>query len=381
MRMPSAGRALRRVLQVARSVACAAPALAQASVNEYAEDRFAEAEARPAPAVQKGSWVVVPIPVANPTLGNGLQVAALYLHAKGADDANAPSDTSGVGGMATDNGARLLGFFHDGSYAQDRFRVSGFVGSGKFELKFFGIGNVTLDSDHALPYRIDGTIGQVRAAVRMPRTQDWFVGLSLLYIDATVTVETSQVLPPLPDVPLSFRNTGIGPYVQYDSRDSNYYPRSGQYFRATWMKFTSEGGLHESFDKGDAFYNAYLPVRPSSVLALRTRLQTSSGETPFFQLPTLDMRGFSRDRYRDNFSLSATAEWREKLATRWGAMGFVEAGRVAPSFGDLGSARTITSFGGGVRWRPSADKDLNLGVDFAISTDDRAVFIQIGEKF
>jgi len=379
MRMPSAGRAPCRVLQVASLMAALAPALA--SVTEYAEDRFAEAEARPAPAMQKGSWVIVPIPVANPTLGNGLQVAALYLHPKAADDADAHSNTSGVGGMATDNGARLFGVFHDGSYADDRFRVSGFVGSGKFELKFFGIGNVTLDSDHALPYRIEGLIGQVRAAMRVPGTQDWFAGLSLLYIDATVTVETSQLLPPLPDVPLNFRNTGIGPYMQYDSRDSNYYPRSGQYFRGTWMKFASEGGLHDSFDKGDAFYNAYLPMRPTSVLALRTRLQTSSGETPFFQLPTLDMRGFSRDRYRDNYSMSLTAEWREKLAARWGAIGFVEAGRVASSFGDLGSARTITSYGGGVRWRPSADKDLNLGIDFAISTDDRAVFIQIGEKF
>ena len=379
MPVPSARRGLCRVLLVASVGASVLPALA--TVSEYTEERFEEAETRPAAVVQKGSWVVVPIPVANPTLGNGLQIAALYLHAKPSDEPDAHSNTSGVGGMATDNGARLLGFFHDGSYANDRFRVSGFVGSGKFELKFFGIGNVTLDSDHAVPYRIEGTLGQARAAVRVPGTKDWFAGLSLLYIDATVTVQTSQVAPPLPDAPLDFRNTGIGPYVQYDSRDSNYYPRSGQYARATWMKFTSTGGLHDSFDKGDAFYNVYLPMRSTSVLGLRTRLQTSSGETPFFQLPTLDMRGFSRDRYRDNYSMSVTAEWREKLATRWGAIAFAEAGRVAPSFSDLGSARTITSVGGGVRWRPSADKDLNLGVDFAISTDDRAVFIQIGEKF
>jgi len=34
------------------------------------------------------------------------------------------------------------------------------------------------------------------------------------------------------------------------------------------------------------------------------RLQTSREKTPFFALPTLDMRGFSRDRYRDDNTLS-----------------------------------------------------------------------------
>ena len=58
------------------------PAIAQAEQN--AEERFDEARAKPMPVGRQGNWIVVPIPVANPTIGNGLQLAALYLHPKSA---------------------------------------------------------------------------------------------------------------------------------------------------------------------------------------------------------------------------------------------------------------------------------------------------------
>jgi len=60
---------------------------------------------------------------------------------------------------------------------------------------------------------------------------------------------------------------------------------------------------------------------------------------------------------------------------------FVEVGWFGDDFGNLSSSRTITSYGGGVRWQVTKEKDLNLGVDVAFSTDDQAVYIRIGEKY
>ena len=116
-------------------------------------------------------------------------------------------------------------------------------------------------------------------------------------------------------------------------------------------------------------------------MALRVRLQDASGGTPFFALPTLDMRGFSSDRYRANDTLSLTAEWRHKFTSRWGMVAYAEAGRFAPSLRELADGRTIKTVGSGVRWRVTAERDMNVGVDFAVSSDDRAVFIQIAERF
>ena len=103
--------------------------------------------------------------------------------------------------------------------------------------------------------------------------------------------------------------------------------------------------------------------------------------TPFFALPTLDMRGFSADRYRAQRHGSFTAEWRHKFTPRWVMVAYAEAGRFAPSLRELADGRTIKTVGSGVRWRVTAERDMNVGVDFAVSSDDRAVFIQIAERF
>jgi hypothetical protein len=352
-----------------------------AGFEQNTEDRFDEARAKPATVAQQGNWVIVPIPVANPTIGNGLQVAAMYLHPKAAGAEKTPSTTSGVIAMATDGGSRLGGAFHDGSYADDGFRVTAFAGNGKFKLKFYGIGDGAGPGSESVPYEMSGMLAQVRGEARLLGTEHWFGGLTYQYLDTTLTVYSSQAVPGLPDVPIKSRNAALGPHLTYDSRDSNYFPVQGQHFRAAWLNYSPDWGGDLAFDKGDVFYNLYLPLAKATMLGLRTRLQAASSETPFYLLPTLETRGFSRDRYRDNATMSLTAEWRHKFSQRWGMIAFAETGRVAPRVDKLSKGRAINSYGGGVRWQVTADRELNLGLDSAVSTDDSAVFIQIGEKF
>jgi hypothetical protein len=340
-----------------------------------------EARARPVAVSESGSWVTVPIPVANPTVGNGLQVAVLYLHPQAAGEDSAPATTSGVVAMGTDRKTRLFAAFHDGSLSNDRYRISAFGGFGDFNLRFYGVGNQSPFADNPVPYRVKGALVQLRAEARLPGTEHWFAGATYQYLDSTFTLQASQATPGLPDVPVDFKSAGFGPHLSFDTRDSNYFPTSGRRFRIGWLNFGPTWGGRFSFDKVDAFYNHYVPFSDASVLALRARFQAASDETPFLFLPVLDMRGFSRDRYRDNRALSLTAEWRQKLAARWGFAAYGEAGRIASSFDELAQARTITTLGAGVRWQATADRDLHVGIDVAVSTDDRALFIQIGERF
>jgi len=374
-------RTLRIVPWLAAGVLGGSCGLAIAQAEQNAEERFDEARASPTPVTRQGNWIIVPIPVANPTIGNGLQLAALYLHPKQAGEESSPGGTSGLVTMATDSGARLYGAFHDSSFADDRFRLNAFFGSGKFNLKFYGTSENSQLVENPLPYTMDGVIGQVRGAVRIRGTENWFAGLTYQFLQSTLTFRTSELNPEQPDVPRNFHSAGLGPQMTYDSRDSNYYPQSGQYARVSWLNFGSRWGGDFEFDKIDAFYNHYLPLDPSSLVAFRVRIQDSSDGTPFFALPTLDMRGFSADRYRANDTLSITAEWRHKFTSRWGAVAYAEAGRFAPTLRQLADGRTIHTFGGGVRWRVTAERDMNIGVDYAVSSDDRAVFIQIAERF
>jgi hypothetical protein len=377
---------MRGALAWVRRLSVAALALHAGAVvcgpEQNAEDRINEVRARPAPEVGKGNWVFVPIPVANPTVGNGLQLAALYLHPKRPGEESAPAATSGIAGMATDQGSRLLGAFHDGSLANDQYRISAFGGYGKFNLRFYGVGDRAPNfSDNPLPYIVEGALLQLRGEARLVDNDRWFAGATYQFVDSSFTLETQQLLPGLPNLAQHFRSAGLGPQVTYDSRDSNYYPRSGQQLRIGWLNYGPTWGGDFRFDKGDVFYNHYLPFGDTSVLGLRARYQAASKETPFLFLPTLDMRGFSRDRYRDARTVSFTSEWRQKFHPRWGYVAYAEAGRIAPTIRELQDARTIATLGAGLRWQVTAERDMHLGIDAAFSSDDRAVFIQIGERF
>ena len=88
----------------------------------------------------QGSWVAVPIPVSNPTIGTGLQATLLYLHPKISSAPNVPNATSGVMGMYTDTESWFVGGFHDGNWSDDRYRFSVFGGTNEFDLDYFGTG-------------------------------------------------------------------------------------------------------------------------------------------------------------------------------------------------------------------------------------------------
>jgi hemolysin activation/secretion protein len=117
------------------------------------------------------------------------------------------------------------------------------------------------------------------------------------------------------------------------------------------------------------------------VLAFRAALSDVNGNAPFYLLSDLGMRGFPRGKYLDDTSASVHLEWRNKFRARWGAVAFVEYGEIGSSFETLSDGQSVTSYGVGLRWQAIESKLLNLGVDFAFSDDEDAIYLRIGESF
>ena len=343
--------------------------------EEFVEDAQEGAEVSPS----KGKWLPVPIPVANPTVGVGLQPVLIYMHPEKSKDS--PNTTSGIAGMYTNTESWAVGAFHDDYFNNDKIRFTGFLGRGEFNLKFYGIGDDPLLGGKSIPYQFRGDILSTKLQMRVPKTKNWFGGLYYILIDSEIKFKTSNLRPEWKDLAGSIRTAGLGGVATYDSRDNNYYPTSGQWLEVKWVDYSDTWGGDYEYSKSKSFINHYQSVRRDTVIGLRARLETSDGETPFFHLSTLDLRGFSRDRYRDQHTLSLNSELRYRFKPRWGAVAFLEAGWFDEEVKRLGSGRRITSYGAGIRWQVTQDKKLNLGLDAAISTDDKAAYIQVGEQF
>jgi len=356
--------------------------IAHGGTQEKFEERVKEGQEGAGVMPSIGNFVAVPVPISNPTLGTGLQVVLLYLHPQ-RNDSQSINATSGLLGLYTNSESWVAGIFHDDYWAGDTYHFTGVLGGGNLNLKFYGIGDSPLFDNNPLDYELTAIAYMFQLQRRIPWIENLYAGVHYTYIDSDITFKTSNLLPglPLPDLRSEIRTAGLGLIATYDSRDDNYYAQKGQLIQLKWTNYQELWGGDFEYDKLAFFFNHYQPVLDQAVLALRCNFQGSRGDPPFFDLPYLDLRGVSQSRYQDNFTFSLHAEGRYKFLPRWGGVAFIETGWLGDDLGNLFSGRNIVSYGGGVRWQVTKAKKLNLGLDYAISTDDQALFIQIGEKF
>jgi outer membrane protein assembly factor BamA len=329
----------------------------------------------------KGNWLPVPIPVSNPTIGSGLQAALLYLHPKKSEDPDVPNATSGIMAMYTNTESWLAGGFHDGNWKDDLYRYRFLIGTGEFNLDYFGVGNDSVLADNPIEYNIISDILLTQLLRRLPGSENWYMGTRYMFIDSNVEFEVGNLFPGLPPITADMTTSGLGLMVTFDSRNDNYYPTEGINFEFVWMRDSETWGSDFDFDKVDTRYNTYFSLTSNDTLALRVAFSRADDDIPFYLLPSLKMRGFPNGRYKDENSLSGHAEWRRKFHPRWGSIISFEVGSTAASAGDLFQDEKITSYGAGIRWQVTKDKGLNLGVDVGYSDNESAVYVQVGERF
>lgn len=361
------------ILQLSPQVLAVAPADVQPAGNYQYENE------------PRGEWLPVPIPMSNPTLGSGLQGVLLYLHPeKPGDDPETPTATSGLAGMYTDSDSKAVGIFHDNYFANDKYRLKLMAGVGDLNLDFYGIGDKNFG--FRVGYNIRPVVSYLRFMVRVPGTKNSYMGVSHLYADATLKFRGDLTLDPerritLPALEFDSRTSSLGAHYALDTRNDGYYPTKGTYTTLSATRDQPEWGSQYTFTRWNAVYRQYIPLTVKQTLAVKANLSDVNGEPPFYFLSSLQMRGFAGGRYLDDTSLSTHAEWRYKFSERWGTVAFAEAGWTGESIDELFSSDQILSYGVGLRWQPIASKQLNLAVDVAESTDDRALYLRVGEAF
>ncbi|MBZ4039113.1 BamA/TamA family outer membrane protein [Novilysobacter selenitireducens] len=330
------------------------------------------------------SVVVLPIPQASPTLGNGLVLAAVLFSQP--EDSPRPW-TTGVGVLWTDNGSRGGAVFHKGNRSADAWRYSLFAGGADLRLKFYGVGAAAGSSGVSIPIAQRGKAVQAELLRRFGAST--YLGMRM----RTVEIETSlRVEPPasrpdleLPGLALESRLAGPGAVLQYDTRDSEQLPTRGTYVDGTLQWNLAAMDSDFGYSKVDVTWNHYRPFGARHVLAVRATGCRTGDAAPFYGLclygASNNLRGYETGKYRDQALLALQAEWRMQLTPRWGVVGFAGTGAVAGRFGDLADARRLPSAGMGVRFRASSKFPVNISVDYARARDEDAVYFYIGEAF
>jgi len=340
--------------------------------------------AAPVTKQKPAEWMLVPIPGYNPSLGFSLTAMGAYLFPA---DAKSPPSTVGGFGMFSTNGSWAFGAISKLNLAEDHYRVTAFLMLGHINWDFYGIGNEAADRGQFVPLTQRMFGGRLESLFRI--APGLYLGPRWTLMKMKSTADLSQLqlpeglVPPGNELVSWFSAPGIK--FQWDTRDSQFYPRRGQLMELSLDLHLKS--LGDSFDyvAGKLAWNQYLGLSPRQVLAFREVVSLASTNAPFYALPRLgqgsDIRGFKAGEYQDYVLLAAQAEYRLQVLAWLGAAAFFGVGEVQPDMGSVNFKDLLPSGGVGARITVAKANHVNARADVAFSKEGVSFYFAVGEAF
>lgn len=181
------------------------------------------------------------------------------------------------------------------------------------------------------------------------------------------------------------RRLGIGPKLQWDSRDHNGWPTRGHLLTAGKEFYNKAWGSEWNYSRTYVDARHYRQVYGQSVLALGLLWEQMQGNVPFDELSAPDgsnhLRGLQKGRLRDRQQLVLQSELRFPIYGSFSGTAFVEGGKVGRYGGDLVDNAWHPAYGAGLRYQLQAERKLNFRLDLAWVDHGVGAAASFGEAF
>jgi len=356
-------------------------------------------------------FMPVPIIITEPAVGEGLGLAALFFHppegyteeefAKSglkvdeelpeigagidADSEAGPGtdfvlpDISAVAAAGTNNGTWLVGGGHFAHWKDDTVRYDGVLGYASVNLKFYGLAGLP-QLPNGLDFNGEGLFIDQDISWRM-KDSNFFLGAGYTYLQVDTSFDLGQVIPGLPVVDRTSRQSGIGVFMSYDSRDTIFTPSSGIESEISATVNDKAIGSDFDFTKYDASLHKWWNPDPKWVPGLRLDLQYVDGDLPFYSVPFIELRGIPALRYQGRSVAVAETEVRWNFHPRFSAIGFLGIGVAADKFSDMDEAPSRATQGVGFRYMMARKLGMHAGIDVARGPEDTYWYLQVGSAW
>ncbi len=173
---------------------------------------------------------------------------------------------------------------------------------------------------------------------------------------------------------------GLGPALEWDGRDAAFAPAAGAWYRA-WMRAHRDSlGSDYGFEHYALDLRRYLTVRPGHVLGLQVAADTVRGDVPFYELPSLPLRGLYQGVFVDRTAASFQAEWRFPARGRFAAAVFAGVGGVGDTLADVKPV-DLWAAGAGVRYILNRAERITLRLDVGVSPLGVFPYFMVMEAF
>ncbi len=335
---------------------------------------------------KKGEWLIAPLPNYSPTFGWGVIGNLAYLFPLNPKDTVSPPSMVGGTGYYSQNNSWVVALATRLFIDEDRYRVKAVVLRGDLNYDFSGIGIDAGTSGQSVPLRQKMTGGIFETLFQV--APHFYVGPkyvgSRMSFDVTSGNQTNSAFP-IPANQVTSTFSGLGLHAQWDTRDSQFFPRKGYVADADVSFHDPALGDNFAYQVYTASFNRYISLASNQVLALRAMGQFESGNVPFYALSKFgrgsDLRGYTVGQFQDDQMFAIQGEYRLELTKRIGAVAFAGVGAVMPSVNAIDFHDLLPSAGGGFRYVLAEKNHVALRLDAAWGREGTQFYLTVGEAF
>ncbi len=240
--------------------------------------------------------VIAPLPSRNSAFGWMLGVPAMVMYKPSFSQPEDRVWISGVFGFYAENESWGAGLLQRMSFGGDKWRVMGSLFHADTNYRYYGIGGDGSDRYITLDQEMDLFLAEGLRRV----VPNLYVGLQGVYSQTSIGPRLSGIeLPPWLDpdkLKTDLTLATLAPRLQYDTRDGEFYPRSGWFVDAAAGFSRETFGADLDYERYKASANYYIPLGEKGVLANRLATMYASSSAPFFLYPAFgqgaDLRGY-----------------------------------------------------------------------------------------
>ncbi|EHU5003112.1 BamA/TamA family outer membrane protein [Vibrio vulnificus] len=344
-------------------------------------------------------FLPIPILITEPAIGYGGGVAGLFLHetqeekhkrkqaALSAIDGGAqlvPSAMTVAGALGTENGTWFAFGGHRRSWLNDSIRYVGGGGVGVANLdlyKHISFGPI----DKEIKFGTKTTVAVLAQKVQF-RLADTPLMLGVKQMLAKSKVESdSKLIDKVMQLTLGSEavTSGLGVLAEYDTRDNLFYPSKGYKVTADYMIYDDALGSDYNYRTFNLDAEAYIPIAEKWTLGLAGNYQNFEQKDSMVSptaKPYVALRGVSSYRYQGDEIETLQAQLTYSINHRWKVSGFYGAGQATQRSGDEQDSR-VNAGGVGFRYQIARRYGLHIGMDYAMSDEENAIYFNVGSGF
>lgn len=250
--------------------------------------------------------------------------------------------------------------------------------------RYYGIGNTTKKEDELL---YSYNLGLLDFVISKQVANRFFVGLEYRY-EQYINMELeseNRVLWDNTNGTNGIFNSGIGTVLLYDTRNSSVNASEGIFFESRLLTNQKFLGATRNFSTLSMKASTYYQFKPKNILAFQVAHNSAWGDVPFTDMPVLGgdniLRGYAKNRFRDNNFSAFQAEYRFPLFWRFGMVTFAGLGDIYNQFTDVSLNTIKYSLGAGLRFTINRAENLNVRMDYGIGRQNTGFYILLTEAF